>query len=81
MGGNMCLFFYISYWVHYIWKGHIVNVDVLQSMAEVALYYFIWKESLNSDGQLFHQYPQNERPPQIIEHKKKTMTYTFILWS
>jgi hypothetical protein len=29
----------------------------------------LWKESLNSDGQQFHQYQQNE---QIIEHKKST---------
>ena len=24
--------------------------------------YWLWKESLNSDGQQFHQYQQNEQP-------------------
>ena len=35
------------------------------------------KESLNSDGQLFHQYqPMSIRlSHEIIEQKKKTMTY------
>ena len=29
------------------------------------------KESLNSDGQIFHQYQQNDHSLQMIEHKKK----------
>ena len=38
-----------------------------------------WKESLNSDGQQFHQYQQNEQPTLILTEltkrkKKKTMT-------
>ena len=30
----------------------------------------LWKESLNSDGQQFHQYQQNDQSlsPQLIEH-------------
>jgi len=35
---------------------------------------YVWKESLNSDGQQFHQYQQNQQPPLILteltEHKK-----------
>ena len=27
-----------------------------------------WKESLNSDGQQFYQYQQNEQSPQTTEH-------------
>ena len=35
------------------------------------------KERLNSDGQQFHQYQQNEQPPLTFTHwiLKKTMTY------
>jgi len=31
----------------------------------------LWKDSLNSDGQQFHQYQQNELSPQIVEHKNR----------
>ena len=31
---------------------------------------YLWKERLNSDGQQFHQYPQNEHSPLTF-----TMTY------
>jgi len=36
-----------------------------------------WKESLNSDGQQFHQYQQNKQSPLIVTHwtQKHTMTY------
>ena len=36
------------------------------------------KESLNSDGQQFHQYQQNEQSPLILTHwthKKETKAY------
>ena len=36
------------------------------------------KESLNSDGQQFHQYHQNKQSPLILTHwthKKETKTY------
>ena len=33
----------------------------------------LWKESLNSDGQQFHQYQQNDQSP-LTEHKKKLLT-------
>jgi hypothetical protein len=37
----------------------------------VVVYYELsWKESIDSDGQYFLQYQQDERTPQIIEHKK-----------
>ena len=38
----------------------------------------IWKESLNSDDHLFHQYQQNKQSPFILTELteyKKTMTY------
>jgi hypothetical protein len=45
---------------------------------------YLWKESLNSDGQQFHQYQQNEEPLNKNK-KKKTTTYAeikvFFLWS
>jgi hypothetical protein len=28
----------------------------------------LWKESLNSDGQQFHQYQQNKQSPLIVTH-------------
>jgi hypothetical protein len=31
---------------------------------------WLTKESLNSDGQKFHQYQQNDHSLQMIEHKK-----------
>jgi hypothetical protein len=30
--------------------------------------FFIWKENLNSDGQQFHQYQQNEQPPLVLKY-------------
>ena len=33
-----------------------------------------WKVSLNSDGQPFHQYQQNEQPPISITHWTQTTT-------
>ena len=37
----------------------------------------LWIESLNSDGQQFHQYQQNEQSPLTLRQwtQKKTMTY------
>ena len=37
----------------------------------------MWKESLNNDGQQFHQYLQNEQSSLTSTHKtqKKTVTY------
>ena len=39
----------------------------------------LWKDSLNSDGNTFHQYYQNEQSLfmliELAEHKKKTTTY------
>jgi hypothetical protein len=37
----------------------------------------LWKESLNSDGQQFHQYQLNEQSPLTLIHwtQKWTMTY------
>jgi hypothetical protein len=37
----------------------------------------LWKESLNSDGQQFHQYQQNEQPPLTLKplNTNKTATY------
>jgi hypothetical protein len=41
--------------------------------------YGIWKESLNNDGQNFHQYQQNEHSSLIsadfTEHNNKNTTY------
>jgi hypothetical protein len=36
-----------------------------------------WKESLNSDGQQFHQYQQSGQPPLTLTHwtQEKIMTY------
>ena len=34
----------------------------------------LWEESLNSDGQQFHRYQQNNLSTQIIEHKKDYIT-------
>ena len=36
-----------------------------------------WKESLNNDGQQFHQYQQDEQSPLIITHltQKEITTY------
>ena len=31
------------------------------------------KESLNSDGQQFHQYQQNKQSPSLIEHTQKKL--------
>ena len=38
---------------------------------------FGWKESLNSDGQQFHQYQQSGQPPLTLTHwtQEKIMTY------
>ena len=40
----------------------------------------MWKESLNSDGQQFNQYQQNEQSPLTSNHwtHKKTITYVDI---
>jgi hypothetical protein len=39
----------------------------------------LWKQSLNSEGQQFYQYQQNEQSPLILtelaEHKKTTTYY------
>ena len=37
----------------------------------------LWKESLNSDGQQFHQYQQNKQSALIVTHRtqKNAMTY------
>ena len=32
------------------------------------------KDSLNSDGQKFHQYQQNDQSPSLTEHTKRHMT-------
>ena len=32
------------------------------------LFYTLWKEYLNSDGQQFHQYQQNKQSPLILSH-------------
>jgi hypothetical protein len=45
------------------------QIRVKLKMYAYRLHIELWKESLNSDGQQFHQYQQNE---QIIEHKKST---------
>jgi hypothetical protein len=42
-----------------------------------SVYLGLWKESLNSDGQRFNQYQQNEQPPLTVIHwtQRKTKTY------
>jgi hypothetical protein len=39
----------------------------------------LWKQSLNSEGQQFYQYQQNEQSPliltELVEHKKTTAYY------
>jgi hypothetical protein len=43
----------------------------------VLLFYSLWKERLNSEGQLFHQYQQSEQQPLTSTHwiQKKPTTY------
>jgi hypothetical protein len=40
-------------------EGKSINLTGCLLTSEM---YWLWKESLNSDGQQFHQYQQNEQP-------------------
>ena len=39
--------------------------------------HFYEKEILNSDGQQFYQYQENEQPPFILAHGTQTKTMTY----
>ena len=58
---------YLKYFLTKLWKVgiHSWNKKIKIKIKE------LWKESLNSDGQQFHQYQQNKQSP-LTEHKKQT---------
>ena len=39
----------------------------------------LWKESLNSDGQQFHQYQQNKQSALIVTHRTQKMPWHMTL--
>ena len=65
-------------------RNFILN-EMLETFYIIAFFYInakkgcytafliLWKESLNSDGQQFHQYQQNDQSP-LTEHKKTLLT-------
>jgi hypothetical protein len=60
-GINVCLY-------HIVFLSLVSNVILIERLC---CYLGLWKECLNSDGQQFHQYQQNEQSLlTLTEHKQ-----------